>query len=626
MAIPHGFIQDILARADIVDVVGRYVTLKKTGANFKGCCPFHNEKTPSFIVSPVRQTYHCFGCGVHGDALRFLMEHNGLGFVEAVKDLAQQLGLKVPEEDVSPREKALAEQRKAKQTQLTDLLARAAHYWQAALKKDRRASDYVQRRGLSQEVVNRFGLGYAPMGWQGLSEVFSNYDDPALVEGGLVIVHEAGGVPGQEEGRRYDRFRDRIMFPIRNVKGEVIGFGGRVLDKGEPKYLNSPETPVFLKGHELYGLFEARSDIRQYGYLLVTEGYMDVVALAQHGFSNAVATLGTACTPDHLQKIFKFTDSVVFSFDGDAAGRKAARRALEAALLHAKDTRSIKFLFLPQEHDPDSFIREHGHDAFAQYVAQAMPLSGFLLETMQEGCDLTTPEGRARMLAQALPLWSQLPADGALKLQLLAQIAQVAQMSVENLQGLWARQAEEAPRPGPANGMPDDARWGDSAPYAGNTPAFRSATGHAPAKTRQPWRPYKANDSRREPAMPRLARAPLTPVEHGIRILLVHSQWWEHVSTADQESLCSQPGWHGAFFSWLERIVMDRGPVSWAVLSEAARTEPWYDMMMSLMDGVVAGIEMQPEELQLCLAKMRSASQREESARILQQFKTGRRP
>src|SRR5439155_20033865 len=272
--------------------------------------------------------------------------------------------------------------------------------------------DYLKRRGLTGEIAARFGLGYAPAGWRTLAGVFPQYDDAVLEESGLVIAQG----DDEAERKRYDRFRDRIMFPIRSVQGEVIGFGGRVLDSGEPKYLNSPETPVFVKGRELYGLHEARQALRAKGYALVVEGYMDVVALAQLGFENAVATLGTACTEEHVRKLLRFTESVVFSFDGDAAGRRAAGRALEASLPHAGDTRSFRFLFLPPEHDPDSFIRELGAEAFEAAVQAAVPLSRQLLETAREGCDLGTAEGRARMLAQAKPLWSALP-DGALRRQ-----------------------------------------------------------------------------------------------------------------------------------------------------------------------------------------------------------------
>ena len=376
MSIPHGFIQELLTRVDVVDVVGRYVQLKKTGANYSGLCPFHSEKSPSFTVSPSKQFYHCFGCGKNGDAINFLMEHNGMGFVDAVQELAQQHGMQVPDDHTSAQDRIRAEARRQQQATLTDVLEKAASSYKKQLKATPRAIEYLKQRGLSGEIAARFGLGYAPAGWRHLSTVFADYADPLLEESGLVVHHaEPAGLhhpdapPGaaddKTEERRYDRFRNRIMFPIRNVKGQCIGFGGRVLGDEKPKYLNSPETPVFSKGHELYGLFEARTALREHGYALITEGYMDVVALAQLGFANAVATLGTACTAEHVHKLFRFTDQVVFSFDGDAAGRRAARKALEAALPYATDTRNVKFLFLPPEHDPDSYIRAHGSEAFA---------------------------------------------------------------------------------------------------------------------------------------------------------------------------------------------------------------------------------------------------------------------
>jgi DNA primase len=384
--IPPAFLHDLLARVDIVEVVGRHVQLKKAGINHKGLCPFHGEKSPSFIVSPTRQTYHCFGCGVHGNAVGFLMEHSGLGFIDAVQDLAQQVGMTVPEDESTPAERERAAAQKQRQTTLNDVLAKAAEHYRRQLKASPRAVDYLKGRGLSGEIAAQFGLGYAPDGWRGLASVFPSYDDPLLEESGMVIV-QGDEDTNEADRNRYDRFRDRIMFPIRSVQGDVIGFGGRVLDKGEPKYLNSPETPVFSKGRELYGLHEARTALRQRGYALVVEGYMDVVALAQSGFGNAVATLGTACTAEHVQKLFRFTDSVVFSFDGDAAGRRAAGRALEASLPHATDTRSVRFLFLPTEHDPDSYVREFGADAFEACVNAAVPLSRQIAEVAGAGDD-----------------------------------------------------------------------------------------------------------------------------------------------------------------------------------------------------------------------------------------------
>ncbi len=430
MSIPQHFIQELLARADIVDIVGRYVQLKKTGANFSGLCPFHSEKSPSFTVSPSKQFYHCFGCGKNGNAIGFLMDHTGAGFVEVVHDLAQQYGMQVPEDERSPAERERAARESEKRATLSDVLARAGEAYRKQLKDSPRAVDYLKRRGLSGQVARDFGLGYAPEGWRSLASVFPDYADPLLAESGLVIVSE------EEEGKRYDRFRDRIMFPIRSVKGEVIGFGGRVLGDEKPKYLNSPETPVFHKGRELYGLFEARTALREHGYALVTEGYMDVVALAQLGFANAVATLGTACTPEHVQKLFRFTEQVVFSFDGDAAGRRAARKALEAALPFATDVRTVKFLFLPPEHDPDSFIRAEGAEAFGQAVKEATPLSRFLLDAAAEGCDLATAEGRSHFAANARPLWQLLPA-GALAQQLLGEIAAQVQLGTHELEHLW---------------------------------------------------------------------------------------------------------------------------------------------------------------------------------------------
>lgn len=330
--IPHSFLQDLLNRVDIVDVVGRYVQLKKGGANFMGLCPFHNEKSPSFTVSPTKQFYHCFGCGAHGTAIGFLMEHAGLTFPEAVQELAQSVGLTVPHEPSPMRGgggssdgHAPPAASKSVTTALSDVMQTACDYYRKQLRGAPNAIQYLKRRGLTGEIALRFGLGYAPDGWQNLEAAFDDYRHDSLVDAGLVIVSEKTDANGV--ARRYDRFRERIMFPIRNVKGQVIGFGGRVLDGGEPKYLNSPETPLFNKGSELYGLFEARLAIREHKYALVVEGYMDVVALAQLGFPNAVATLGTACTPIHVQKLLRQTDTVVFSFDGDAAGRRAARRA-----------------------------------------------------------------------------------------------------------------------------------------------------------------------------------------------------------------------------------------------------------------------------------------------------------
>ena len=450
--IPQSFITDLLNRVDIVDVVGRYVQLKKGGANFMGLCPFHSEKSPSFTVSPTKQFYHCFGCGAHGTAIGFLIEYSGMGFVDAVKDLAQNVGMIVPDADdrIPPQQRAAQQ---AQSLAMTDALTQACDYYRAQLRQAPNAINYLKNRGLTGEIAARFGMGYAPSGWDNLRSVFKDYDALALVESGLVIdkVDEDGS-----NKKRYDRFRERVMFPIRNTKGQVIGFGGRVLDGGEPKYLNSPETPLFQKGLELYGLFEARQAIRDAGYVLVTEGYMDVVALAQLGFPQAVATLGTACTSTHVQKLLRQTDNVIFSFDGDKAGRRAARRALEACLPQVSDNKTIQFLFLPQEHDPDSYVREFGADAFAQEIAEAMPLSQFLIREVTGEHDLSTPEGRAKTQFDAKPML-QAMTPSSLRLQIVRMLASLTESTPAEIETLFelSKPVSVVRRAPPRQGRPE---------------------------------------------------------------------------------------------------------------------------------------------------------------------------
>jgi DNA primase len=550
MAIPQTFIQELLARADVVEIVGRYVQLKKGGANFMGLCPFHGEKSPSFSVSPTKQFYHCFGCGKNGNAIGFLMEHAGMNFIEAVKDLAQQYGMQVPEDDASPQDRERAAKQREKQATLSDVLEKAGEAYRKNLKASPRAIGYLKGRGLSGEIAKQFGLGYAPEGWRSLASVFANYDDPLLAESGLVIVNEDDD---SGETKRYDRFRDRVMFPIRNVKGECIGFGGRVLGDEKPKYLNSPETPVFSKGRELYGLFEARQSLREQGYVLVTEGYMDVVALAQLGFPNAVATLGTACTPDHVQKLFRFTDSVVFSFDGDSAGRRAARKALDGALSYATDVRSVKFLFLPAEHDPDSYIREFGKDAFAKYVSAATPLSLFLIEAASEGCDLASAEGRAHFSANARPLWTLLP-EGALKRQLLGEIAERVQLETRELSDLWS--------------------------LAGTSPG-RYQKESAPRRPDESYRPKSASKApaRRLPGR----AAPVSRADHAARLLLGDAVAWENLSHELHAMLCELPEPHGPLFAWLDSQLHEHGPLPWGSLRETLQGHECEALAMKLM-------------------------------------------
>jgi len=436
--IPESFIQELLGRVDIVDVIERFLPLKKAGANYVACCPFHSEKTPSFSVSPTKQFYHCFGCGAHGSAIGFVMEYAGLGFVETVEELARHAGMQVPKQRPDERR-----QKAAEAAPLTELTARAAKFYREQLKASHKAIDYLKGRGLTGEIAARFGLGYAPDGWQGLAAIFPDYQDKALVECGLVIEGEGG--------KRYDRFRDRIMFPILDARGNVIGFGGRVIGQGEPKYLNSPETPLFEKRRELYGLLQARAAIRDEDCVIVVEGYMDVVALAQHGIGNAVATLGTATTPVHVHKLLRQADRVIFCFDGDAAGRKAAARALEASLEQVADNKTVAFLFLPPEDDPDSYVRAHGAEAFRKLARQAMPLTDFLMQELRSGKELTTAEGRSQLVHAAKPLLGRLQAP-LLRLQVVKQLAQASgftQGEIESLCELPAVVRQAAPARAP---------------------------------------------------------------------------------------------------------------------------------------------------------------------------------
>ena len=421
--IPESFIQDLLNRVDIVDVVDKSVPLKKAGANYSACCPFHNEKSPSFTVSPTKQFYHCFGCGAHGTAIGFVMEYQGVSFVEAIQELAKNVGMIVPQESRDldkPAPKVVVG--------LQDALQQAASFYKAELKKSPRAIEYLKARGLSGQVAAKFQVGYAPAGWQNLQTVFPHYENEALTIAGLVVENE--------QGRRYDRFRDRIMFPIHDQKGQVIGFGGRVINPEDtPKYYNSPETPLFQKGHELYGLFLARRAIRDAGRALVVEGYMDVVALAQYGIEYAVAALGTATTPYHITKLMRQADEVVFCFDGDNAGRTAAWRAAMNALPALTDGLKLSFLFLPKEHDPDSYVREFGKERFEAEIKAAMPLSQYILQHLSENNALQSQEDRVRFLNEAEPIMQQINAPRS-AMYLRKKVAELAQLSIEEIHSL----------------------------------------------------------------------------------------------------------------------------------------------------------------------------------------------
>ncbi len=409
--IPQQFIDELLARTDIVDLIDGFVPLKKAGKDFQACCPFHDEKTPSFTVSQPKQFYHCFGCGANGTAISFLMEYNHLEFLEAIEELANKAGLPIPQE-------ASLVKTDSNLSELYELLELVVRFYNRQLREhpqSKRAVDYLKDRGISGEIAKSFELGFAPAGWDNLIQELGSSDaaKQRLAKTGMLIKRDNGGY--------YDRFRDRIMFPIRDTRGRVIGFGGRVLDDDTPKYLNSPETPIYSKGRELYGLYQARHANKDLRRIYVVEGYMDVIALAQFGINNAVASLGTAATSDHLERLFRATPEVVFCFDGDNAGRKAAWRAMETTLPLIRDGRQAFFMFMPQGEDPDTFVRSQGRESFEDsdtYVA----LSDYLFDSLKQNTDLSTTQGQARMMEEAIPFIRQMP-DGALRKLMVRDLA-----------------------------------------------------------------------------------------------------------------------------------------------------------------------------------------------------------
>ncbi len=421
--IPQEFIDDLIARADIVEVVGRRTQLKKAGREFKACCPFHDEKTPSFTVSPGKGFYHCFGCGAHGTAVGFLMEYDHMSFVEAIESLAGSMGVEVPRSE--------SDQPARRYDELFSLMDTVSRHWQACLKDSPEAVEYLKKRNIDGSTAKRFGIGYAPDGWSNVLDKFGSSEEAAerLLATGLII--------RKDNGKHYDRFRDRLMFPIRDARGRTIGFGGRTMGDGEPKYLNSPETVLFHKGRELYGLYEARQAIRHIERLVVVEGYMDTVALARNGIDFAVATLGTATTGEHLNRLFRLTENAYFSFDGDRAGRKAAWRALENALPQVREGRQIRFVFLPDGHDPDTFVNENGADAFVKMLDAGLPLSEFLIQELSSQVDMDSIDGRARLAELARPLVHKIPI-GVYRELLIESLAQAVGLSGQKLEKMLA--------------------------------------------------------------------------------------------------------------------------------------------------------------------------------------------
>jgi len=529
--IPQSFIDDLLNRTDIVDVVSSRVQLKKTGKNFSACCPFHKEKTPSFSVSPDKQFYYCFGCGAGGNALGFIMDHDNLDFPQAVEDLAKAAGMEVPREQGVKGQKP----RQPTDSPLYPLLTAAAEFYRQALKNHptrKAAVDYLKGRGLSGEIARDFGLGFAPPGWDNLYKHLSSdtLQQKVMIDAGLLIENA-------ETGKRYDRFRDRVMFPIRDSRGRVIAFGGRVLGDDKPKYLNSPETPVFHKGQELYGLFEARKYNRNLDEIIVVEGYMDVIALAQQGLRNAVATLGTATSEEHLKRLFRVVPNVLFCFDGDQAGRNAAWRALEATLSSLQDGRRARFLFLPEGEDPDTLVRSEGTDAFRARINQhAQPLADYFFEQLTKEADPRSLEGKAHMATLAAPLIDKVPGAN-LKTLMRQRLTEITGLSGEAVSQLVQSAPSEAP---PSydpyvdyDAMPDFADYQPQGGYEAQQEWTPKKTGGPNQKKweKKPW-DKKGKHGDFEPRAPRVPTAVEPPMQAALRTLLHHPELAEKVENA----------------------------------------------------------------------------------------------
>ena len=528
--IPQRFIDDLLNRTDIVEVVGSRVQLRKTGKNYSACCPFHQEKTPSFTVSPDKQFYYCFGCGAGGNALGFIMDHDHLDFPEAVEELAKRAGLEVQREDSRPGQKP----RQPVDSPLYPLLTAAADFYRHALKSHparQAAVDYLKGRGLSGVIARDFGLGFAPPGWDNLLKHLGgdSLQQKAMIDAGLLIENA--------EGRRYDRFRDRVMFPIRDSRGRVIAFGGRVLGDDKPKYLNSPETPVFHKGQELYGLYEVRKNNRDLDEIMVVEGYMDVIALAQQGLRNAVATLGTATSEEHIKRLFRLVPNILFCFDGDQAGRKAAWRALEACLPSLQDGRRARFLFLPEGEDPDSLVRKEGPDAFrARISQQAQPLADYFFRHLMEEADPATLEGKAHLATLAAPLLDQLPGAN-LRALMRQRLGEITGLGSEMLGQLASAPTSDVP---PMDFAPSHDDYSPSyPPYPGEGDDWpgsqgRKQQGKKPWQGGDDWKGRKSGQRREPPSMPppRSGAGVEPPTLSALRTLLHHPQLAQKVEDA----------------------------------------------------------------------------------------------
>lgn len=643
--IPQSFIDDLLNRTDIVEVVSSRIQLKKAGKNYTACCPFHKEKTPSFSVSPDKQFYYCFGCGAGGNALGFVMDHDGLDFPQAVEDLAKRAGMDVPREDGgrgrTPRQPT--------DSPLYPLLTAAADYYRQALKSHptrKSAVNYLKGRGLTGEIARDFGLGFAPPGWDNLHKHLAGdkLQQKAMIDAGLLIENA-------ENGRIYDRFRDRVMFPIRDSRGRVIAFGGRVLGDDKPKYLNSPETPVFHKGQELYGLYEARKSNRDLDEVMVVEGYMDVIALAQQGLRNAVATLGTATSEEHLKRLFRLVPSVLFCFDGDGAGRKAAWRALEATLPNLKDGRRARFLFLPDGEDPDTLVRSEGTDAFRARINQhAQPLADYFFQQLTEEADPRSLEGKAHLVTLAAPLIDKIPGNH-LRALMRQRLSEITGLSGEMLQQV-AQSAPPAPvAPSSSHEPPADyGHYYDAQPEYGEVADYADHI-EPPAEAYEPKKPWQKGDGKtwkkggdwkksdRSSAPPRKPVHVESPTLTALRTLLHHPQLAQKVEDvshfADEDDTYAQllvalvgtlqksprlrslqliARWHGTEQGRLLRALAEK---EWLIESENLERQ-FFDTITTLASGQLK--KRREQLLRSVMHKSPSELSDEEKALLREQF------
>ena len=573
--IPQPFIDEVVARSDIVEIIGARVPLKKSGREYKACCPFHSEKSPSFWVSPEKQFYHCFGCGAHGTAVGFLMQYEKLGFLDAIADLAQRAGLELPREAQPAHEPGGID--------LYQVMANASRFFEQNAKDSERAQAYLGKRAIDAPTSAKFALGYAPDSWNALLNRFGAADEERrrLLQAGLIIERDARA--GQSPGF-YDRFRDRLMFPIRDARGRVLGFGGRVIDQGEPKYLNSPETPLFHEGRELYGIYEARQARSDFKRLLIVEGYMDVVRLHQAGITYAVATLGTATTQEHLNKIFRLTSELVFCFDGDRAGLQAAWRALENALSFARDGRELKFMFLPAGHDPDTLIAAEGAKGFEEHLKRALPLSEYLVRQLIEQVDLEHGEGRAKLAALAAPLFKRMP-DGVYRELLLDRLAGEIRMPAAKLKEHLGVAGRESSAPG------------QRSPGQGS-----GAAGRVPGMQRPP--------TRAEPTAPKRSRMSAgrgSLLSQAIALVVHHPGATHSVKGWSELAGCNLPG-IAVLTELLEQAAAMEQP-STAMLLERWRDRPEYGRLCELAaaPGMVDNGGAAAQELQMALQKLKES-------------------